>query len=518
MQISLIAALDDTRGIGLNGGIPWKNRDDLRHFSRTTIGGGNNAVIMGRKTFESIGKILSDRINIVLSSSMESRDDVGVVRTINEGITYAKCREVETLWVIGGAELYRDMIENYRHLIDVCVISKINGDYKCDVHFPCLDARWRQSYSFYIGDNMLEVVHYKNLLKNMKRILKPEGVPRAAFITGITGQDGSYLAELLIEKGYDVFGIVRRTSRLYESTRIDHIREHIRLFYGDLTDGYCLSNIVNTIVNTKKYDVCEIYNLAAQSHVGVSFELPEYTADVDGIGVLRMLEIVRSVQANTSCSLKLYQAGTSELYGAANGREIQSLETNFNPVSPYAAAKLYAYHMVKMYRDGYNMYNVNGLLFNHESPRRGENFVTMKVVNGIKDILAGKREKISLGNLHSKRDWGHAKDYVRGMWLMMQQDGIPKDYLLATGETHSVKEFVEKAFLHAGMEITWKGSGLHETGVDSSGNVRVDINPKYFRPNEVDFLLGDPSRAEKELGWTREYSFDKLITDMFEGN
>ena len=164
------------------------------------------------------------------------------------------------------------------------------------------------------------------------------------------------------------------------------------------------------------------------------------------------------------------------------------------------------------------MYNVNGLLFNHESPRRGENFVTMKVVNGIKDILAGKREKISLGNLHSKRDWGHAKDYVRGMWLMMQQDGIPKDYLLATGETHSVKEFVEKAFLHAGMEITWKGSGLQETGVDSSGNVRVDINPKYFRPNEVDFLLGDPSRAEKELGWTREYSFDKLITDMFEGN
>ena len=294
------------------------------------------------------------------------------------------------------------------------------------------------------------------------------------------------------------------------------MRKDITLNYGDLSDSCGLNNILTNIVSNDKYDVCEVYNLAAQSHVGISFELPEYTSDVDGLGVLRLLEIIKHLQEKYKykCQIKFYQAGTSELYGKASSQEKQTLNTNFNPVSPYAAAKLYAFHMTKLYRDAYNLYAVNGVLFNHESPRRGENFVTMKVINAIKDIINNKRDKISLGNLSSKRDWGHAKDYVYGMWLMMQQEDIPKDYILATGETHTVKEFVEKAFAKANMTLTWQGIGLHEKGIDQYGNIRVDINPKYFRPNEVDFLLGDPSEAENQLGWLRKYSFDELIANM----
>ena len=521
MQIRLIAALDQDRGIGLDNKLPWKNRDDLRHFSRTTAGGGNNAILMGKNTYLSIGKVLPNRVNIMVSRSVHPSsvpDNLNVVRSIDDGIAYAKSLEVDMLWVVGGASIYKEMIDHYRHLIHDCVLSVIPGRYNCDTFFPTLDSHWRQNYTFYIGDNMLEVTYYKNLLKGSTKVVKPEGIRKAAFITGITGQDGSYLSELLISKGYDIYGIVRRTSRLYESTRLDHIREYITLSYGDLSDSFGLSNIINEIVTSGRYDVCEVYNLAAQSHVGISFDLPEYTSDIDAIGVLRLLEIIKTLQGKCKCQIKFYQAGTSELYGKAVSHEKQTLETNFNPVSPYAAAKLYAFHMTKLYRDAYNLYAVNGILFNHESPRRGENFVTMKVINAIKDINAKKIEKISLGNLTSKRDWGHAKDYVNGMWLMMQQNDIPKDYLLATGETHTVKEFVETAFAKASMTLTWSGTGLEEKGIDQNGVVRVDINPRYFRPNEVDFLLGDPSQAENELEWKREYTFDALITDMLESN
>ena len=515
MQIRLIAALDENRGIGKNNKLPWSNREDMRHFSRITTGDGNNAVLMGKNTFLSIGKKLPNRLNIVLSRSIHpsASSEVNIVRTIDLGISLAKSRSIDTLWIIGGTSVYKEMINDYRHLIDDCVLSHIPGTYDCDTFFPILDSQWRQRYTFFVGNDMLEITYYKNLLKGDQKIEKNKK-RKAAFITGITGQDGSYLAELLLTKGYDIHGIVRRTSKLYESTRIDHIRPHINLRYGDLSDTFGITTIISDIINSNKYETLEIYNLAAQSHVGISFELPEYTSDVDGLGVLRMLEIVKRLQENNNCQIKFYQAGTSELYGKTNSQEIQSLCTDFNPVSPYAVAKLYAFHMTKVYRDAYNLYAVNGVLFNHESPRRGENFVTMKVINAIKDIVDKKRDKISLGNLSSKRDWGHAKDYVRGMWLIMQQEGIPKDYVLATGETHSVKEFVEKAFAKANMILTWKGTGLDEKGIDQNGNIRVDINPKYFRPNEVHFLLGDPSKAENELGWKREYTFDGLIDDM----
>lgn len=350
---------------------------------------------------------------------------------------------------------------------------------------------------------------------------------RIAFITGITGQDGSYLSELLLEKGYKVYGIIRRTS-LFNTTRIDHIREHITLRYGDLTDGAGLSNFINDIVRENEgFEQFEIYNLAAQSHVAISFEIPEYTADVDGIGVMRILEIIRTLPDNVRDRVRFYQAGTSELYGEVLETP-QKETTPFNPVSPYAAAKLYGYYMTKVYREGYKMYAVNGVLFNHESSRRGENFLTMKVVNAVKDIMTGKRECVELGNLDSKRDWGHAKDYVNGMWLMMQQyfclgndDNddtlkLPQDYVLATGETYLVRTFVEKAFKYGGYDIHWEGEGVEEIGVDQEGVVRVRINPKYYRPCEVDLLLGDPTRACEELGWVREIdSLDKLIEEMF---
>ena len=338
---------------------------------------------------------------------------------------------------------------------------------------------------------------------------------KLAFITGITGQDGSYLSELLLDKGYKVYGIVRRTSLVYTYTRLDHLRDKIHLKYGDMSDSAGLSNYIHEIIyNNDNFDVLEIYNLAAQSHVKISFEIPEYTADIDGIGTMRVLEIVRTLPEKIREKVKFYQAGTSELYGKV--LEIpQNEKTPFNPVSPYAAAKLYAYYMVKIYREGYGLFSVNGILFNHESPRRGANFLTMKVVNGVKDIASGKRNTISLGNLDSKRDWGHAKDYVNGMWLMLQQEK-PQDYVLATNKTYSVREFVERAFKFKGYEITWEGSGLNEVGKDQNGIVRVLINEKYYRPCEVDLLLGDSTLAEKELGWTRKYdTLEKLIQSMF---
>ena len=335
-----------------------------------------------------------------------------------------------------------------------------------------------------------------------------------AFITGITGQDGSYLAELLLKKNYKVYGIQRRTS-LFNTTRIDNIRNKITMRYGDLTDGAGISNYIHQIINNNtNFKVFEIYNLAAQSHVKISFEIPEYTSDVDGMGVMRLLEIIRTLPEEIRNKIKFYQAGTSELYGKVLETP-QSETTPFNPVSPYAAAKLYAYHIVKMYREAYNIFATNGILFNHESPRRGENFLTMKVVNGVKDINSNKKDFISLGNIYSKRDWGHAKDYVKGMWLMLQKEK-PSDYVLATGETYTVKEFVNKAFSYKGYELEWSGENENEIAKDQNGIVRVKIDPKYYRPCEVELLLGDPSKAIKELGWKRDYNtLDKLIVDMF---
>ena len=338
---------------------------------------------------------------------------------------------------------------------------------------------------------------------------------KLAFITGITGQDGSYLAELLLGKGYKVFGIVRRTSLLYSYTRLDHIRPKLKLRYGDLSDSAGLSNYIHELIRENlDFDRLEIYNLAAQSHVKISFEIPEYTADIDGIGTMRLLEIIRTLDPGIRNKVRFYQAGTSEMYGKVLETP-QNETTPFNPISPYAAAKLYAYYMTKIYREGYGLYTTNGILFNHESPRRGANFLTMKVINGIKSIISGKKVWIELGNIDSKRDWGHAKDYVKGMWLMLQQDK-PDDYVLATGETYTVREFIERAFAFKGYKIHWEGEGLKEVGVDQNDIIRVTINAKYYRPCEVDLLLGDASKAEKELGWKREFdTLDKLIEDMF---
>ena len=338
---------------------------------------------------------------------------------------------------------------------------------------------------------------------------------KLAFITGITGQDGSYLAELLIEKGYKIFGIVRRTSLLYSHTRIDHIRNKVNLEYGDLTDGSSLTNYFSKIVNDHpNFEVFEVYNLGAQSHVKISFEIPEYTSLVDGIGTLKVLEAIRTFTPEVQKKTRFYQAGTSEMYGDVLEKP-QRETTPFNPQSPYACAKVYSHYLVKNYRDGYGMFACNGILFNHESPRRGENFVTMKIVNAVKDIIAEKKELLSLGNLDSKRDWGHSKDYVYGMWLMLQQEK-PDDYVLATGETYSVRDFVERCFKKVGITIKWEGSGLNEVGKNKeTGKILVKIDEKYFRPCEVEFLLGDATKAEEKLGWKREYDLVKLIDDMF---
>ena len=341
---------------------------------------------------------------------------------------------------------------------------------------------------------------------------------KLAFITGITGQDGSYLAELLIEKGYKIYGIVRRTSLVYTHTRLDHIRDNLILEYGDLTDGSSLTNIIHKIISENcEFEVLEIYNLAAQSHVKISFEIPEYTSLVDGIGTLKLLEAIRSLPSNIQKKIRFYQAGTSEMYGAVLETP-QKETTPFNPQSPYACAKVYSHYLVKNYREGYGMYACNGILFNHESPRRGANFVTAKIVNGIKDIMTGKLDCLHLGNIHSMRDWGHSKDYVYGMWLMLQQSE-PDDYVLATGRTITVKEFIERSFKLVNVDIDWEGTGLDEVGINkNTKQIVVKIDKKYFRPCEVELLLGDSTKAREKLGWTLNYDLDRLIEDMMKYN
>ena len=337
-----------------------------------------------------------------------------------------------------------------------------------------------------------------------------------AFITGITGQDGSYLTELLLEKKYKIYGIVRRTSSLYNDDRLKNVRDKITLKYGDMTDGAALQNYIHEIIRENpSFERLEIYNLAAQSHVKISFEIPEYTSLVDGIGTLKLLEIIRTLPLEHRNKCRYYQAGTSEMFGKVLETP-QKETTPFNPVSPYAAAKVYSHHLVKIYREGYNLFACNGILFNHESPRRGQNFLTMKVVNAVKDIVTKKKELLEIGNLDSKRDWGHAKDYVKGMWLMLQND-TPDDYVLATGITTTVREFITRAFEHKGMVINWKGIGHEECGYDANGICRVKVNKKYYRPCEVDLLLGDSTKAEIYLGWKREFNhLNALIADMFE--
>lgn len=335
---------------------------------------------------------------------------------------------------------------------------------------------------------------------------------KVALITGITGQDGSYLAEFLMEKGYQVHGIIRRAST-FNTSRIQHLYSNpashkegrMKLHYGDMTDSSCLVKIISTVRPT------EIYNLAAQSHVKVSFDLSEYTAEVDAVGTLRLLDAVRTCGLDKT--VRFYQASTSELYGKV--QEIPQKETTpFYPRSPYAAAKLYAYWIVINYREAYNMFACNGILFNHESPRRGESFVTRKITRSVAKISLGLLDVLELGNLDSKRDWGHAKDYVEAMWLMLQQDE-PEDFVIATGETHKVREFVEAAFAFIGKQIVWEGSGVNEVGKEAdTGIVRVKVNPKYFRPTEVELLLGDPTKAKTKFGWEPKVTFKELVKDM----
>jgi GDPmannose 4,6-dehydratase len=324
-----------------------------------------------------------------------------------------------------------------------------------------------------------------------------------ALITGITGQDGSYLAELLLERGYEVHGIIRRSSSI-NTDRIDHIYPRLKLHYGDLTDGSSLIRLIQEIKPT------EIYNLGAQSHVKVSFEIPEYTGQVDALGTLRVLEAVRLLGMEKD--VRIYQASTSELYGLVQ-QTPQSETTPFYPRSPYGVAKLYGYWIVKNYRESYGMHCSSGILFNHESPRRGETFVTRKIVQALSRISMGYQQSVELGNLNAKRDWGHAKDFVEAMWLMLQEPE-PDDYVIATGEQYSVRKFVETAAPYFGMRITWEGEGLNEVGVDQNGMVRIRVNEKYFRPAEVETLLGDPSKAKKKLGWRPQFTFEKLVEDM----
>mmetsp|Transcript_60248 Transcript_60248/g.71667 ORF Transcript_60248/g.71667 Transcript_60248/m.71667 type:complete len:366 (+) Transcript_60248:169-1266(+) len=344
----------------------------------------------------------------------------------------------------------------------------------------------------------------------------PAGEQKVTLVTGITGQDGSYLAELLLSKGYEVHGIVRRASS-FNTGRIDHIYKDrhetgvkIFLHYGDLCDA---TNLITIISKVKP---SEIYNLGAMSHVKVSFDMPEYTADCDGVGVLRMLDAIRS--AGLEKEVRFYQASTSELYGKV--REVpQSETTPFYPRSPYAVAKQYAFWILVNYREAYGMHLTNGILFNHESPRRGKTFVTRKITTTVANIHLGIAKCLYLGNIDAQRDWGHARDYVEGMWRMLQQDE-PDDYVLATGETHSVRKFVEHSFKHIGITIAWKGptGTIDEIGVDSADESRVlvKIDSRYFRPTEVDLLLGDPAKAKKNLGWTPSTSFEELVREMME--
>jgi GDPmannose 4,6-dehydratase len=334
---------------------------------------------------------------------------------------------------------------------------------------------------------------------------------KRALITGITGQDGAYLAELLLDKGYEVHGVKRRTS-LFNTDRIDHLYQdphepnrRFILHHGDMTDSSSLIRIMQQVQPD------ELYNLAAQSHVAVSFEEPEYTADSDGLGTLRLLEAIRILGLGRKT--RFYQASTSELFGKV--QEVPQRETTpFYPRSPYAVAKLYAYWITVNYREAYGLYACNGILFNHESPIRGETFVTRKITRALARIKLGLQERLYLGNLDAKRDWGHARDYVRMQWLMLQQER-PEDYVIATGEQHSVREFVEVAAAEIGIPIRWEGAGVEEKGYDAStGACRVAVDPRYFRPTEVDTLLGDPTKAREQLGWEPEVSFRELVAEM----
>ena len=338
---------------------------------------------------------------------------------------------------------------------------------------------------------------------------------KVALISGVTGQDGAYLSQFLLDKGYEVHGIKRRTST-FNTSRIDHLYKDpheqdvdFLLHFGDLTDSSSLTRIIQLVQPD------EIYNLAAQSHVQVSFETAEYTAMADGIGTLRMLEAIRTLGMTEQ--VRFYQASTSEMFGGI-GTEPLSETSPFHPRSPYAAAKLYAHWVTVNYREAYGMHASNGILFNHESPLRGETFVTRKITRAVAAIKLGISEKLYLGNLDAKRDWGHARDYVRGMWLMMQQDK-PDDYVLATGEAYSVRDFAEKAFDCVGIRIKWRGEGVDEVGIDAaSGRHLIEIDKRYFRPTEVNYLLGDASKARAKLGWAHETSFDALVKEMVEAD
>ncbi len=332
---------------------------------------------------------------------------------------------------------------------------------------------------------------------------------KKALITGVTGQDGSYLAEFLLEKGYEVHGLVRRTSTFNRQRLVNihsdyyHRAKNFEMHYGDMTDTSSLNDIV------RKTNPDEIYNLAAQSHVHVSFEIPEYTAHSDALGVLRLLEVIR----NNAPNCKLYQASTSELYGLVQETP-QTEKTPFYPRSPYAVAKMYGYWVIKNYREAYNLFACNGILFNHESPRRGETFVTRKVTHQLCKIKLGLDETLYLGNINSKRDWGYAPEYVEAMWLMLQRE-TPEDYVIATGETHSVREFIEETGKHLGYDIVWKGEGVNEVGLDrKSGKTLIAIDPRHYRPTEVDLLLGDATKAKKELGWEPKVKFKELVKIM----
>ena len=336
---------------------------------------------------------------------------------------------------------------------------------------------------------------------------------KRALITGVTGQDGSYLSELLLSKGYEVHGVIRRHSTAC-TERIDHLigdpslTDRFILHYGDLTDSSNMRSLIDRIEPT------EVYNLAAQSHVGVSFEVPEYTAEATGVGTIRLLEAIRQ----SGQAIRFYQASTSELFGGLPSTAPQSESTPFYPKSPYGAAKLYAYWVTVNYREAYGLFACNGILFNHESPRRGEEFVTRKITTTLARIMSGRQSVLTLGNLNAKRDWGYAGDYVEGMWKMLQCDR-PSDYVLATGETHTVREFVEAAFAEVGIVLAWKGEGVNEKGYDAStGRLYVAVDEKYFRPAEVDLLLGDASRAERELGWRRKVGFKELVRMMVQAD
>ena len=340
---------------------------------------------------------------------------------------------------------------------------------------------------------------------------------KKALITGVTGQDGSYLAEFLLEKKYVVWGIIRKSSSI-NTHRIDHLysNKNLVLRYGDLSDSANILHILSEIkITYPEMDRLEIYNLGAMSHVKVSFEMPEYTGNIDGLGVLRVLEAIRST--GLQYKTRYYQASTSELYGKVQETP-QTEKTPFYPRSPYGVAKLYGFWIVKNYRESYGIYATNGILFNHESPRRGETFVTRKITRGLGMILRGERDRLVMGNLDSFRDWGHAKDYVKGMWMILQNE-TADDYVLSTNEYHSVREFIELSFGMRGFDIKWKGGGLDEVGYDAkTGRDLIFVSPNYFRPAEVDMLLGDSTKAREELGWKPEYSFIDLVREMVDAD